>query len=135
MKTNTRLAVYKGTHLDLALPIEETDTTIGRDDGNALQLPDPQVSKRHAIIRAKGGVCTIEDLDSTNGTTVNGTRVKRTTLRIGDRIGIGPFEVVFESTSAEWVPSLVIDTGSTVARQTIVQRPQEPPARPGDRRV
>ena len=59
MKSNTRLAVYKGNQLDLALPVTEAATTIGRDDGNSIQLPDPQVSKRHAVIHAKEGVWTI----------------------------------------------------------------------------
>lgn len=131
MKSNTRLAVYKGTQLDLALPIEDTDTTIGRDDGNALQLPDSEVSKRHAVIRSREGVLTIEDLDSTNGTKVNGAGVKRASLQVGDRIRIGPFDLVLESTSADWVPSLVLDMSSKVAHQTIVQGPKGPPAAPG----
>jgi pSer/pThr/pTyr-binding forkhead associated (FHA) protein len=135
MISNTRLAVYKGSKLDLALPVTEVDTTIGRDDGNALQLPDPQVSKRHAVIRAKGGGWTIEDLNSTNGITVNGERVERSVLKNGDRIHIGPFELVFESAATdEWVPSLVIDMSSKVAHQTIVQAPKGPPAGFGDRR-
>ena len=127
MKSKTRLAVYKGNKLDLALPVTEAATTIGRDDGNSLQLPDPQVSKRHAVIRAKGDVWMIEDLNSTNGIKVNGESVKRAELNNGDRIRIGPFELVFESTTDdEWVPSLVIDMSSKVAYQTIVQPPGGP---------
>jgi pSer/pThr/pTyr-binding forkhead associated (FHA) protein len=135
MISNTRLAIYKGTQLDLAFPVTESATTIGRDDGNPIQLPDPQVSKRHAVIRVNGTVWTIEDLDSTNGTTVNGAGVKRTVLKNGDRIRIGPFEMVFESSATdEWVPTVVIDMSSKVAHQTIVQGPKGPPAGFGDRR-
>ena len=135
MISNTRLAIYKGTQLDLAFPVTETATTIGRDDGNSIQLPDPQVSKRHAVIRTKDGVWTIEDLNSTNGIKVNGSGVQRTVLKNGDRIHIGPFDLVFESTATdEWVPSVVIDMSSKVAYQTIVQGPKGPPAGFGDRR-
>lgn len=126
----------KGNKLDLALPVTEAATTIGRDDGNSLQLPDPQVSKRHAVIRAKGENWTIEDLNSTNGVTVNGLSVKRAELKNGDRIHIGPFVLVFESTTDdEWVPSLVIDMSSKVAHQTIVPAPRGPAAGPDGRRA
>lgn len=122
---SSRLAVYKGTKLDMAFPVTEAATTIGRDDGNPIQLPDPQVSKRHAVIRAKDDVWMIEDLDSTNGIAVNGVKVKHAELKNGDKIRIGPFDLVFESTATgEWVPSLVIDMSSKVAYQTIVQPPR-----------
>lgn len=125
---NTRLAVYKGTKLDLAFPITNALTTIGRDDGSSIQLPDPQVSKHHAVIHAKDDGWTIEDLDSTNGFRVNGQKVKRATLKNGDRIRIGPFDLVFESSATgDWVPSYVIDQSSQVAHQTIMQAPGRPP--------
>jgi len=130
MKSNTRLAVYKDGKPDLAHPVTEVDTTIGRDDGNSLQLADPQVSKRHAVIRSKNEVWTIEDLNSTNGITVNGVSVKRAELNNRDRIRIGPFELVFESSASDdWVPMLAIDLSSKVALQTIVQNPERPPGR------
>jgi len=130
MKANIRLAVYKDGKQDQAHPVTEVDTTIGRDDGNSLQLADPQVSKRHAVIRSKNGVWTIEDLNSTNGITVNGVSVKRAELNNRDRIRIGPFELVFESSASDdWVPTLAIDLSSKVALQTIVRNPDRPPGR------
>ena len=123
----TRLAIYKDAKLDLSFPLAETAATIGRDAGNPIQLPDPQVSKRHAVVRAQGDAWTIEDTNSTNGLTVNGARVKRADLKEGDRIRIGPFDLVFEcSATGEWTSSLVIDLSTKVAGQTIPHDPGSP---------
>ena len=126
-----RLAIYKGAKLDLSFPLAETASTIGRDAGNAIQLPDPEVSKRHAVVRAQGEAWLIEDTDSTNGLTVNGARVKRADLKEGDRIRIGPFDLIFEcSATGEWTSSLVIDLSSKVAGQTIPHDPGSPSIKP-----
>ncbi|MBI5687775.1 MAG: FHA domain-containing protein [Verrucomicrobia bacterium] len=130
-----RLAIYKGAKVDLAFPVAESITAIGRDADNAVQLTDPQVSKRHAVIHTKGNAWTIEDANSTNGITVNGARVKRADLKNGDKIRIGPFDLVFESNvTGEWVPSLVIDLSSKADQQTITQAPEYPPAKPSSDR-
>ena len=131
-----RLAIYKGAKVDLAFPVTESITAIGRDAGNAIQLPDPEVSKRHAVIHAKDNAWTIEDMNSTNGITVNGARVKRSELKNGDKVHIGPFDLVFESaTTDDWVPSLVIDLSSKVVQQTIQHDPESPAAKfDGNRR-
>jgi len=125
---NARLAIYKGTKFNRAFPLGGRSTAIGRDADNAVQLVDPKVSKRHAIIRANGELWTIEDAGSTNGLTVNGARVRRAELKHGDRIGIGPFRLVFETdVSGEWVPTHVIDMTSKAVGQTIPQEPAPPP--------
>ena len=122
-----RLAIYKGPKLDLSFPLTDSATTIGRDAGNAIQLPDPEVSKRHAIVRAAKDTWTIEDLDSTNGIIVNTARVKHARLKEGDKIRIGPFDLIFEcSATDEWASSLVIDLSSKVAGQTIPHDPENP---------
>jgi pSer/pThr/pTyr-binding forkhead associated (FHA) protein len=127
-----RLAIYKGAKLDLSFPLAETASTIGRDAGNAIQLPDPEVSKRHAVVRAQADTWTIEDLDSTNGIIVNKARVKHANLKEGDRIRIGPFDLIFEcSATGEWTSSLVIDLSTKVAGQTIPHDPGNPPLKPG----
>lgn len=71
---------------------------VGRDpDRVRIHLPHPNVSRIHAQIRARAGAVEISDLNSANGTFVNGRRVETTvTLRTGDRIDIGPFSLVFD---------------------------------------
>src|SRR3954452_13617236 len=63
--------------------------TIGRE-GCDVNLMDPEVSRRHATIRDQGGSLAIEDLGSTNGTFVNGTRITAVTvLNDGDEVRLG----------------------------------------------
>jgi serine protease Do len=63
---------------------------IGRQDSDLL-LDDPQVSRRHAAVRAVDGELEVEDLGSANGTFVNGARVDVPhRLSAGDQIAIGP---------------------------------------------
>ena len=69
--------------------------TIGRSKECDIQLPDPNVSRRHAEVRQEGAAYWAIDLDSTNGMEVNGRRQKRAKLRQGDRITLGSTELVF----------------------------------------
>jgi hypothetical protein len=69
---------------------------LGRSRECDIQLADPNVSRRHAELRQEGATYWIVDLDSTNGTEVNGERTSRSRLEPGDRIVIGSTEIVFE---------------------------------------
>lgn len=64
-------------------------TRIGRDTGNDLVLESDLVSRRHAVLRIEGSVVVLEDLDSTNGTWVNGARVRRRVLANHDEVELG----------------------------------------------
>lgn len=74
---------------------------IGRDAGQTdLCLPDVRVSRVHAWISRKGDVATIGDLKSTNGTFVDGRRVRQPMLvREGSEIQIGPYALIFTGTA------------------------------------
>ncbi len=69
---------------DLAMPI-----TIGREEGNAVQLNDERISRYHVKIQEDEGRLVITDLDSTNGTRVNGHACNLKILRYGDTISVG----------------------------------------------
>jgi hypothetical protein len=75
--------------------LDGTRVTIGRSKDCDIQLPDPNVSRRHAEVRQEGAAYWAVDLDSTNGMEVNGRRQKRAKLRQGDRITLGSTELVF----------------------------------------
>ena len=65
-------------------------TSIGRDAGNDVPLSDEAASARHAVLELRDGDWWIEDLGSTNGTVVNGTRIERAErLHFGDELAIG----------------------------------------------
>ena len=71
-------------------------TMVGADRSSDIVLDDGSVSDQHTSIRFRDGGFTIADLDSTNGTTVNGESVVRGEISDGDRIGFGASEWVFK---------------------------------------
>src|SRR6184192_4202279 len=68
--------------------------TVGRDPKNDIVLDDRRVSRRHAEVRLRLGRYTLYDLQSTNGTFVNGRRIAEMVLSHDDRITIGGAELV-----------------------------------------
>jgi hypothetical protein len=68
---------------------------IGRSKDADMQVPDPNVSRRHAELRQEGATYWLVDLDSTNGVEVGGRRVKRVKLEDGTRFTIGSTEIAF----------------------------------------
>jgi pSer/pThr/pTyr-binding forkhead associated (FHA) protein len=72
-----------------------TPVTIGREEGNVLRLNDERVSRYHAKIQADNGEIILTDLESTNGTRVNGNVVQIRRLRPGDRISVGRSLLLF----------------------------------------
>jgi pSer/pThr/pTyr-binding forkhead associated (FHA) protein len=74
-----------------------TPVTIGREEGNALRLNDERVSRYHAKVQHDNGEIILTDLESTNGTRVNGNVVQIRRLRPGDRIGVGKSLLLFGS--------------------------------------
>ncbi len=76
-------------------------TTAGRDQSSDLLLDDVSVSRHHAIFtRTVSGRVTLRDLNSLNGTYVNGVRVEETTLHSADEVQIGKFKLVFWEAAA-----------------------------------
>ena len=96
---------------------------IGRQDGD-LVLEDPEVSRRHAVLRREGESIVVEDLDSTNGTFVNGERIR-------SPIPVGPGDLVrVGRTTLEIEPDRRADdtivSAPLRADDTIVARPVRP---------
>jgi hypothetical protein len=75
--------------------IDKRRVVIGRSKDCDIQLPDSNVSRRHAEVRQEGASYWIVDLDSTNGIEVNGRRLKRAKLDHGDRVTLGSTELTF----------------------------------------
>jgi ABC transport system ATP-binding/permease protein len=68
--------------------------TIGRSTGAEFMVDAALVSRLHCRLSAGATELQVDDLDSTNGTFVNGTRVTRSKLKEGDRLGVGRVELV-----------------------------------------
>ncbi len=88
-------AVVRAAHGAIAIP--GPGLLIGRDTDCAHRIDDLGVSRRHARIDRAGNACTLSDLQSTNGTFVNGRRV-RSPLRLqpGDLVSIGAYHFGFD---------------------------------------
>jgi pSer/pThr/pTyr-binding forkhead associated (FHA) protein len=80
---------------DVTHELTEDVTTIGRVSDNVIQIDDPSVSSHHAEIAIVAGQYILKDLDSTNGTRVNGHGFSDGTVRPGDRIRFGKVETRF----------------------------------------
>ena len=77
------------------VPLTRQVTVVGRGAEADLRLPDTGVSRAHAELRLVGDVVRVVDLDSTNGTAVNGRRVRESDLADGDRLDIGATALVY----------------------------------------
>ena len=73
----------------LAPTAERAVWVVGRSRSCDVCLPDPAVSARHARVACRGGRWTVADLESTNGTWVNGARVAHATLAPDDELVLG----------------------------------------------
>src|SRR5262249_47165515 len=92
-----------------------TPVTIGREEGNVLRLNDERVSRFHAKVQHDNGEIILTDLESTNGTRVNGNVVQIRRLRPGDRISLGRSLLLFGSNE------------EIAARMTSLGAPVKPP--------
>jgi hypothetical protein len=70
---------------------------IGRSEDSEIVLVDPSVSRAHAVVEIRAGEPILRDVGSTNGTYVNGRRVRSQALRDGDELRFGDTKMRFES--------------------------------------
>jgi hypothetical protein len=73
----------------------QTPVTIGREEGNSIQLNDERVSRFHVKIQEDHDKLVLTDLESTNGTKVNGEDIQLRILRFGDMITLGRSVLLF----------------------------------------
>jgi pSer/pThr/pTyr-binding forkhead associated (FHA) protein len=88
------LATEQGAELPFTFRILPGNIkTVGRAPRADFILDAPLVSRLHCRLTAGAAELEIVDLDSTNGTYVNGKRVERATVREGDKLGVGRVEL------------------------------------------
>jgi putative peptide zinc metalloprotease protein len=109
-----QLVLPDGAHVVLAETL-----TIGRTPANSVQLADSTVSRAHArIVVASGGVATLEDVGSSHGTFLDGTKVSGpAALRPGAKIRLGDTELRVESAPDEAAAgrTIVVPAGASLA--------------------
>lgn len=74
-------------------------STVGRLEDNNFQIPAPSVSSHHCEILLRGNDVVVKDLDSTNGTFINGEQVTEATLPIGQTVRFGSVEARLEASA------------------------------------
>ena len=119
-----RLQVTAGPLADSTYFLTEAEIRIGRDPSNSLAISDLSLSRRHCLLgHRKDGY---RDLDSRNGTFVNGEAVSEQTLNHGDQVSVGDSVFVFlvkEETDEAIMRAVEFDDHITQATAQI--RPQD----------
>jgi len=91
------LRVQRGSNAGAVFPLRPGANTIGRTAENAIVLPDDKVSSLHARVDVNGSVCTLSDLDSTNGTLLDDVLLTQPArLRPGASIQMGNTTLVYD---------------------------------------
>jgi pSer/pThr/pTyr-binding forkhead associated (FHA) protein len=88
------IAIRRGNRFDRIVEIAEPEVVIGRRETCGIWLPDPRVSREHAVISiSDAGIC-VRDLGSRNGTSLNGLPVlDHQRLQVGSEVSIGEYHL------------------------------------------
>ncbi|WP_439112479.1 FHA domain-containing protein [Hydrogenophaga sp.] len=100
-------------------------TTLGRRPYNDIVIDNLAVSGEHAVMQMSGADVFLEDLNSTNGTYVNGKAIKKQHLQNGDSVEIGKYKIKFvhDGASDSYEKTMVINSGAMVAPNGPVAAP------------
>ena len=90
MAAQYQFVMRSGPTVGKAYPLDAPEVTIGRDAVNTIVINDSEISRRHARMELRGAAYVIQDLGSTNGTFINGTRISgMQVLNAGDTVSFG----------------------------------------------
>ena len=89
------LVIVKGRSSGMEYALTKAYTVLGRDKEADIMLKDPLISRQHAVIIYHDGSYVVKDLDSTNGTHLQGAVVKQANLRHGDTFRVGDTTLQF----------------------------------------
>ena len=104
--------------------LTDSTLTVGRTEGNSVQIDDASVSTHHAELTETDGVYVLTDLGSTNGTYINGEPVEGSKkLRAGDRVRFGKVDAIYEVPGESPVQPLPEEQGSVAAPAASSRRP------------
>ena len=122
------------------IPLVKERTTIGRKAQNDIQIDNLAISGEHAVLIMVGADVFLEDMNSTNGTFVNGNPVSKHALRNGDVIALGKYNLQYvaepsaQAPAADFEKTMILRPGAITAadRTGAFQKPPlaAPPAQP-----
>lgn len=121
-----RLQVAAGPLADSIYFLTEPEVRIGRDPSNSLAIGDLSLSRRHCVLSRREDGYTLRDLESRNGTFVNGGVVSEKRLNHGDQISVGESVLVFlEKDAVEANGREEVEFDDTLTHATTQMRPQD----------
>ncbi|MGA9507885.1 MAG: sigma 54-interacting transcriptional regulator [Candidatus Sulfotelmatobacter sp.] len=117
-----RLLTLSGPLKDSTVPLAEGEVTIGRDASNGIAVIDPSVSRKHCALLGRDGKFQVRDLDSRNGTLVNGFVVREHWLQHGDEIAAGDSSFLFllEDQDVPALGRVEFEDGQRTAETTVI---------------
>ena len=118
MSQKVTIHVLEGSDKGITFHSLNIPVSIGREEGNIIRLSDDRISRFHARIQEDNGEIILTDLESTNGTRVNGNTIHIRRLKPGDRISLGRSILLFGSESEirnriNTISNIVSKTGKT----------------------
>src|SRR5437867_10661278 len=94
-------------------------TTVGRVEDNAFQIPETSVSSHHAELHLRGNDLLVKDLNSTNGTFINGEKVTEAILKPGQILRLGMIEMRLETGEAASPSKKALDQTRIIPQQGV----------------
>jgi pSer/pThr/pTyr-binding forkhead associated (FHA) protein len=94
------LAVTSGPMLGHVFRLTKPKVIVGRAEAD-VQLDDPEVSRRHCVVEVRGIAATLTDLETTNGTAVDGQRIQSAELRHLSEFQLGSTTLMFTVTKQD----------------------------------
>lgn len=132
MALSFRVILRSGPNPGKIFPLEKVELFIGRDLSNEVVINDPEISRRHSRLLFSNGAYLLEDLGSTNGTSINGQRlVSPSALHHGDIITLGErITLVYEAIASAGDAIVSGPDRTTQGVQGVPMTPQQayPPA-------
>ena len=111
-----KLVVINKTLTTMSYELGEKWVTIGRHDDNTFQIAETSVSGRHCEVRVRSDELVVHDLQSTNGTFVDGKKISEGVVKPGQMLTVGEVELRFEA--SEELPAISFTSKSLLTRAT-----------------
>jgi pSer/pThr/pTyr-binding forkhead associated (FHA) protein len=124
---NVNLVVQNGPNRTRKIALRTSEIIIGRKRGSQVRIPSAAVSRSHTRLSVQDGYVTVEDLDSFNGTYLNGERVNgKRPVRPGDRLGVGPVTFLVEYELTQTALQALNQRFPSVVSQPVVEEEAQP---------
>lgn len=123
MTVRYQIVMRSGPNPNATYALEASQTTIGRDSSNTIAINDPEISRHHARMTQQGGKIVLEDLGSTNGTSVDGNRLSAPhVLKAGETISFGE-DIIFVFEAQAFDPDATVASSAASFNQASQQQP------------